>query len=59
MKYDDEEIEILDALEQSMLELKKPSKSEIAAIKAAAANTPGWAGAHSNGPAIPTAWEQK
>lgn len=39
MIYDDEELEILDALEKDRLPLGVPSKSEIAAIKAAALNT--------------------
>jgi predicted DNA binding CopG/RHH family protein len=39
MKYDDEEIEILDAMEKDLIELRTPSKEEIAAIKAAANNT--------------------
>ncbi len=39
MKYDREELEILEAYESGQLKLSKPSKKEIAAIKAAAANT--------------------
>ncbi len=39
MKYDQEEKEILQAYESGQLKLSKPSKEEIAAIKAAALNT--------------------
>lgn len=39
MKYDDEEVGILEALEKDLLELRTPSKAEIAAIKAAANST--------------------
>ena len=39
MKYDREELEILEAYESGQLKLSKPSKKEIAAIKAAASNT--------------------
>lgn len=39
MKYDDEEVEILDALEKDMIEFSVPSKSEIATIRAAAVST--------------------
>jgi len=39
MKYDKEEKEILDALENGTMLLAKPSKAEIASIKAAADNT--------------------
>ncbi len=39
MKYDREELEILEAYESRQLKLSKPSKKEIAAIKAAAAST--------------------
>ncbi|MCK4917093.1 MAG: hypothetical protein KAS51_02620 [Candidatus Omnitrophica bacterium] len=39
MKYDKEEKYILDALESGKLQLSKPSKMEIEAIKTAADNT--------------------
>lgn len=39
MKYDKEEKDILDAYESGKMELSKPSKKEIEAIKAAAENT--------------------
>lgn len=39
MKYDDEEVKILDALEKDTLDLRAPSKLEIATIKAAAVST--------------------
>ena len=39
MKYDKEEKLILDALENGKMTLSKPSKSEIASIKAAADST--------------------
>ncbi len=39
MKLDREEKEILEAYESGQLKLSKPSKKEIAAIKAAARNT--------------------
>ncbi len=39
MKFDQEEKEILQAYESGQLKLSKPSKEEIAAIKAAALNT--------------------
>ena len=39
MKFDREEKEILQAYESGQLKLSKPSKNEIAAIKAAALNT--------------------
>jgi predicted DNA binding CopG/RHH family protein len=39
MKLDDEEKEILDAYESGQLAARKPSPTEIAAIKAAADNT--------------------
>ena len=39
MKYDREELEILEAYESGQLKLSKPSKKEIAAIKATASNT--------------------
>jgi hypothetical protein len=39
MKYNQEEKEILQAYESGQLKLSKPSKEEIAAIKAAALNT--------------------
>lgn len=39
MEYDDEEVEILDAFEKDKIQLRTPSKSEIAAIKVAATST--------------------
>lgn len=39
MKYDKEEIEILEAYESGKIKLSKPSKREIEAIKAAAEST--------------------
>ena len=39
MKYDKEERDILDALEEGKMELAAPSKKEIESIKAAANNT--------------------
>ena len=39
MKYDNEEKDILDALEKGKIKLSSPSKKEIELIKAAASNT--------------------
>ena len=39
MKYDNEEKDILDALEKGKIKLSSPSKKEIESIKAAANNT--------------------
>ena len=39
MKYDNEEKDILDALEKGKMKLVSPSKKEIESIKAAANNT--------------------
>ncbi|MFC1890092.1 hypothetical protein ACFL4G_10085 [Thermodesulfobacteriota bacterium] len=39
MKYDQEEKEILEAYESGQMKLSKPSKKELAAIKAAAEST--------------------
>jgi predicted DNA binding CopG/RHH family protein len=39
MKYDNEEREIVKAYDRGQMDLKKPSKSEFAAIKSAAKNT--------------------
>lgn len=39
MKYDPEENEILEAYEAGQLQLSKPSKKELEAIRAAAENT--------------------
>ena len=39
MKYDNEEKDILDALEKGKMKLSSPSKKEIESIKAAANNT--------------------
>lgn len=40
MKYDNEEKDILDALEKGKMKLATPSKKEIESIKAAANSTP-------------------
>jgi len=39
MKYDEEELEILEALEQGEMKLSTPTETEITAMKATASNT--------------------